>query len=583
MAGDNASAVKTGQIERVLDTIVQKQLRLETSGASYTSIMSRFASELDTLFGQPGGSGALDTSLNDFTNALQGLAADPASASVRGTALNAGSILADRIGSIAESVQTLRSEAEGRIATAVGKANDLLKGIGQLDSKIISSPSSAAAPGLLDERDRLITDLSQLMDIHVIQAPSGSVTVSTTGGLTLFTGGAPVQLSFDARGKLGPEAVYSRTASQRGVGTITATTLGGISTDVVANNLIRSGEIAGALELRDTTLPEVQRQLDELAAGLARALSDRQVSGTPATSGAQAGLQLDFSGWQPGNAITLDYRNTPAGGALKRILLVPTNGSAPATIPAGDLSDPGATVIRVDMSGGFAAAASAIQAELTSRGINLTVTSPAANKFQVLDDGLAGTTDVAALSAGITVTTLNSGSPQLPFFVDTGYGNTAYTGSFEGGSHLRGLAQRLAVNPSVKASRGQALVVYDAALATPQGDGTRPQFLADALSTSTRAFSSAAVVGGQRSSYVSTVTDFAQRLVEGQGANAEAAKRLDEGQSVALSSVESRFAETSAVNVDQEMSQLVQLQTAYGANARVLTAIRDMMDILMRM
>jgi flagellar hook-associated protein 1 FlgK len=31
------------------------------------------------------------------------------------------------------------------------------------------------------------------------------------------------------------------------------------------------------------------------------------------------------------------------------------------------------------------------------------------------------------------------------------------------------------------------------------------------------------------------------------------------------------------------MSELVQLQTAYGANARVMTAIRDMLDLLMRM
>ena len=71
-------------------------------------------------------------------------------------------------------------------------------------------------------------------------------------------------------------------------------------------------------------------------------------------------------------------------------------------------------------------------------------------------------------------------------------------------------------------------------------------------------------------------------MVEAQGANAEHAERLDEGQSVALAAIESRFAEESGVNIDQEMAQLVQLQTAYGANARVMTAVRDMMDLLMR-
>jgi len=79
-----------------------------------------------------------------------------------------------------------------------------------------------------------------------------------------------------------------------------------------------------------------------------------------------------------------------------------------------------------------------------------------------------------------------------------------------------------------------------------------------------------------------TVTDFSRRIVEMQGAATETAKRLDEGQKVALNSIQSRFSETAGVNIDQEMAQLVQLQTAYGANARIMSAVREMMDTLMR-
>ena len=179
ITGDRTTGVRTGAIERVLDTIVQKQLRHETSGAAYTSTLARFAGELDRLFGEPGSVGALDTSLNDFTAALQTLAADPASFAARSGALSAGGILASHVATIAESVQALRGEAEGRIATAVDRANQLLKGIAELDANIISSRSSATAPGLLDERDRLITELSQLMDVQTMTAPNGSVTLTT--------------------------------------------------------------------------------------------------------------------------------------------------------------------------------------------------------------------------------------------------------------------------------------------------------------------------------------------------------------------------------------------------------------------
>ena len=582
LVGERTSGVRTGEIERVLDVIVQKQLRLETSGAAYTSTMARFAAELDRLFGQPGGVGALDTALNDFTQSIQELAGDPASYSARSGVLQTGDILAGRIATIAESVQALRSEAEGRITSAVNRANDLLKGIAKLDTDIISSPGSVTAPGLLDERDRMITELSQLMDIQTMPGQNGSIAITTLGGLTLFNGGAPVTLHFDGRGRLGPEALYANDAT-RGVGTITAVTLGGLPTDVIGGNLIRSGEIAAALELRDKTLVDVQRQLDELAAGLSRALSDRQVTGTAAANGPQTGLQIDFAGWQPGNAITLDYVNNSAGGAARRIVLVPTNGAAPTTIPPGATSDPNATVIRVDMSGGFAAAVASIQAAFAARGINLNVDSPAANTFRFLDDGAAGTTDVTALSAGITVTGTATGNEELPFFLDSGYGNTPFTGSFENKSHLIGLAQRLKVNPDLQLNRAAALVNFAVPPATtPQGDATRPQFLVDALTASTRAFFGNGVVG-PGTTYVSTVANFARRIVESQGANAEAAQQLDEGQNIALGAIEARMAEKSGVNVDQEMAQLVQLQTAYGANARVMTAIRDMMDLLMRM
>ena len=42
------------------------------------------------------------------------------------------------------------------------------------------------------------------------------------------------------------------------------------------------------------------------------------------------------------------------------------------------------------------------------------------------------------------------------------------------------------------------------------------------------------------------------------------------------------FQETSQVNVDQEMSMLIELQTAYAANARIISTVKEMMDVLMR-
>ena len=44
-----------------------------------------------------------------------------------------------------------------------------------------------------------------------------------------------------------------------------------------------------------------------------------------------------------------------------------------------------------------------------------------------------------------------------------------------------------------------------------------------------------------------------------------------------------RVADSSGVNVDQEMANLISLQTAYGANARVMSVVQEMIDTLLKM
>jgi flagellar hook-associated protein 1 FlgK len=319
LAGERTSGVRVGEIERVIDLVAQRQLRLETAGAAYTSLGARFASELDRLFGQPGGNGSLDSAMNGFTEALQALQSDPASFTARNAVLNAATALTTRIGSIASGIQSLRTDAENRIASAVTRANELLTGIAAINAKVVSSGTQAPAPALLDERDRLVDELSKLTDLQVVDGQGGSVSLITSSGLMLFDGSSAVKLNFDGRAMLDAKAQYSTDPSQRGVGTITATTIQGSSVDAVANGFFRSGEIAAALALRDTVLPQAQRQLDELAAGLSRAVSDRQVVG----AAAGGGLEIDLAGLKAGNAVTVDYT---VGGVAKRVILMPTTG-----------------------------------------------------------------------------------------------------------------------------------------------------------------------------------------------------------------------------------------------------------------
>jgi len=571
------SSVQSTQVQRLLDKIVQHQLWQEASGAGYTSTRASALSNLDQLYGEPGSSTALDTIFNKFTSSLQALQNDPSNYNLRSNVLDAATGLARQLNTLSAGVQTLRSQAESGIADGVTKVNQLLGALTDVNSRIVARPADNTTADLRDQRDRILSELSQYVDIKTTEDSRGSVSVMTGSGTQIFDGTPTVQFSFDEHMGLSPDDQWSADPAKRGVGTIRMVDNSGNASDAIANKVFRSGSIAANIELRDKTLVQAQAQLDEIAAQMSKALSDQQIAGTPVTAGAATGFEVDLAGLQSGNTVTLDYKVTP-GGQTQRFTFVRVESGASLPLPASASGDANNRVVGIDFSGGPASVAAQIQAAV---GTGFTVTNTGTT-LSIVDDGAAGTRDVVGLTARPTNTTLSSagGPAELPFFVD-GLAGTPFTGSYEGGSQTLGFASRITVNPALIADRS-LLVVHDSAAPTAEGDDTRPSFLLDRLTKSQQSFTNAVGVDGNSASQNMTVATFVQRVVSSQGQAVEAAKRLDEGQQVALASIQSRFQETSQVNVDQEMSMLIELQTAYAANARIISTVKEMMDVLMR-
>lgn len=583
--GPGNGGVASGTIGRALDAAALRQLRLETSGAAYTALNANVLGTLDKLYGVPGDSSALDALMNGFTASLQTLTANPTSTAARAAVVGAGGDLAAKIGTIAQGVQDLRSAVEGQLGEDTSQANGLLASIAKLNTQISASGSDADRAELQDRRDQAVNSLSALMDVQTVTQGDGTVTVLTNSGITLVDHGTAAGLSFDGRGALTPEAVYSTDPAQRGVGTITARLPGGATIDLAAQGTIRSGSIAAALELRDSVLPQAQRQLDELAAGLARAATDRLDTGTAVTVGAQSGFDLDLTGLSAGNALTLTVKDS--SGTQRNLILTPSYLAPPAAPGAAETDDSGAVIIPITIpkpptdATTAAATRTAISGALSSYGLTVSaVSGGAVGAVRILS---GGGTSLLAASASVTqtasATATKTGVSQFALFVDGGRGNALYTGSFDGGSQLTGFAQRIVVNPAVSSNTASLVAMSDT---TPTSDPTRPQALYDALVSARRTFSSSTGIGGLNAPFSASVGDFARSVIAAQGAAAASASDLDEGQGIALATAQGRFAEQSGVNIDEEMSKLIELQTAYSANARVLTAARDMLDTLLR-
>jgi flagellar hook-associated protein 1 FlgK len=187
---------------------------------------------------------------------------------------------------------------------------------------------------------------------------------------------------------------------------------------------------------------------------------------------------------------------------------------------------------------------------------------------------------VNAVSTTATATSLTGGSGALPLFVD---GATAYTGAFtSGGPESTGYAGRIAVNSGLIADPSK-LVTYQTSPQTPAGDATRPNFIYNQLVNASLEYSPAAGIGGTAAPFQGTLSAYMGQMVSTQSIAANAASNLQAGQDIVVNALQTRFNSTSAVSVDTEMAHLLTLQTAYGANARVMSTVKAMLDALLQM
>jgi flagellar hook-associated protein 1 FlgK len=573
-AGGASLGVQISGINRELDIYAQRQLRTELAGSSYINVVAQFRSQIDHLYGVPGGTNALDTRLNSFTNSLQALASDPQSLAARQSVLNEAQVFAQQLNQMSTDIQAMRNQAESGIADAVDRVNALLRSIEDVSNQINALSSQDTEIGaLLDERDKFIDELAGLVDIRIVGVGGEQIAIFTASGISLFDRRAS-ELSFDER-PLSAQSMWNVNPALRTTGTISLVSSSGNSLDLIADNAIRSGEIAGLIELRDDILVKAQAQLDEIAHTLALAMSNRTISSTAATVGAQTGFDIDLAGLQNGNAISLTFTEN-GGPTQRRITIVRVDD--PASLPLSNslTADPGDEVIGIDFSGGVAGALAALNAAL---GPDVQFSNPAGSILRVLDDGAPDNVNIDALSATVTTSAITTGELTLPFFVDGG-SSGIYTDAISGGIEQKvGFAGRIAVSAALLADPS-GLIQY--ASGTLAGDSARPDFLWQRLTATNQYFSPGTGIGGTNTPYSGTLVNFVQQSITTQGNAAENAARLKAGQDIVIASLQERIAESAGVNIDSEMARLLALQNAYAANARVLTAIKELYDLLIR-
>lgn len=576
--GDFGSTAMTTGVSRELDTYVQNQLRTETGGSGYADQMANILKQLQNVYGTPGNSGTLETALNKFTTALQALSTSAGSSSAQTVALGAAQALAQQLNVTTKGVQSLRSNVEQDLSTSALAANAAMNQVADINTRLQGlSANDPSAATLMDQRDQAINTLSKYVDVRVTTDGSNQANIYTTTGFQLVGAGLASQFSFASAGALTATSLYNSDPSKSGVGALNLKLPNGSHIDAVANNVVSSGQIAADLKLRDQTLVQAQTQIDQLAATMSSALSDKTTAGST-VSGPPAGFDLDLSGAQPGNTVNITYTDTTTN-TQRQVTLV--NVTDPAALPLPNATNANPFQIGVNFSGGMSGIAAVLNTALPGSHLTFSAApSPAtATTLRVTDDN-SSLAKVNSASTTRTISSLTSGNPQLPLFTDGG--QALYTGAITAsGSQMTGLAGRIAVNTQLVADPTR-MSVYSTSPVTPAGDTTRSDYLYSQLTSTVFSYSPQSGLGSASQPFTGSVSNYLQQFLSVQGNAATQATQLQQGQSVVVSTLQAKFNSTSSVNLDSEMSNLIQLQNAYAANAHVMSVVQGMMNTLLQ-
>ncbi len=294
-SGLNAGGgVNIQQIERMGDQFANARVSGATSAHAEQEVHFQMASRLDNLVATDGIS--IDPALNSFFNAVQSANADPSSVATREVVVENAAQLADRFISLQGHFDDTQSEINDRTREAVNAVDGLAQSIADVNRNIVSSRgtgNSQQSHDLNDHRDRLVTEISEYMDVDTLIQDDGSMSVFVGKGINLVTGVEAQKIS-TSRDSLYPERLQIELGEGPNSRQITSRLQGGI--------------IGGLNEFSENTLHDAKHKLGQLSLIVADEMNKQQTMGVDLNGNVGGDL---FGTTQP--VIFSDNENTGTG------------------------------------------------------------------------------------------------------------------------------------------------------------------------------------------------------------------------------------------------------------------------------
>ncbi len=613
------TGVRATSIRRYTDYFVNKQLTAIEQNLGRLSVSKDELFRLQNLFAD-GNNQGIAARLDDFFRGLQDVSTTPSGLAARSVLLANAKQLASSLNQASADLVAARQSLNFQVRQTVDEINSLSTQLATLNGQIVAAEvTGQSANDLRDQRDSVVNELAKRIDITTVEATSGALTVFAARGQVLVEGATIRQLA----------AIED--PDNQGLFTVGYST-GGTRPLSIAG-LISNGRLRSLLDVRDTTVKELEVSFDRLAATLANAVNGihRQGYGLDGSTGrdffnpesittsARAANQgtiavsdsavtanslLTFHDYEvrfssptaysivdvtTGASIRGNYTGTAISApsidsplsivtGVNDTLAVTVDGVASGTITLAGAASPGLAFT----SG--AALAQEVQAKINADGTLQAAGKSVVVSYDVTTNRLIVTSNDTTSASSVTVT---GGTARTSLGVLNGT-STAASGVyaspttlvFDGVSvSLTGTASAgdvLEVNTYHDAARDLAVALTDpasvAASSTKAGSPGNNVNLLSMVALQHRQFAS--LDGG-------TLKDAYRTAAADLGVVAKTAERETDAQEILKDQIETLRAQVSGVSIDEELVNLMKFQRGFEAASRLVRITDEMFQTLL--
>jgi len=251
--GQLGTGVRVSSIERVFDQFLFQQILSEGDPTGNFKVRKDVFEQLEILFNENQGR-SLNSELSGLFSAFQDLATNPSGLPERAEVLSRAQSLAAVFNNLGDGLFSIQRNIDAIVSDEVAKINTLVNEIAKLNQAIFAnSPGQFSANDLKDQRDRLIKELSEKIDITFVNESDGQVSLTLRNGTPLVLKNVTFNLSTGLNGN--NKSFLDVFISNGAGGTINVT------------SAIQGGKLKGYLDMRDLEVPAIKEKLDRLAAG----------------------------------------------------------------------------------------------------------------------------------------------------------------------------------------------------------------------------------------------------------------------------------------------------------------------------